>query len=93
MTMNEIEQKIDKLVAAGYVQVSRKYRRLARPTEEEKNVYFSKDFVELSQEEFSVYQKKIGNTGWVPTGEQCPDCLTLGHNHRKDCSYRKRKYE
>lgn len=87
--MDEKELRVDMLIAAGYQQVSRKYRRLARSTEKESNRFFSEDFVELSKEEFSIFQKKMGNTGWVPKGEQCPECLTLGHNHRKDCPNRK----
>ena len=77
------------LIADGYRQVSRKYRRLARPTEKDKNPHFSTDFVELTAEEFSLYQKLEGKSGWLPSQTPCPECLTLGHNHRKDCSFRK----
>lgn len=80
---------IDDLIAAGYRQVSRKYRRLARPTEKESNPHLSEDFIELSPNKFSEYQKRIGNTGWLPKQEPCPECETLGNIHRIDCSYRK----
>ena len=87
--VNSEDINIDELIAAGYTQVSRKYRKLARPTEKEKNPYFSEDFVELSPEQFAEFQKKTGKSGWLPSQLPCPECETLGHHHRKDCSYRK----
>ena len=83
------ELDIDKLISAGYKQVSRKYRKLARPTAKEPNQFFSDDFIILTKKEFSIYQKKIGNTGWTPTDVKCDECLSLGHNHSKYCSKKK----
>lgn len=43
--------------------------------------------IELTQEEFDEFREKTtGKKPWSPIGkEQCPDCLSLGHMHRRDC--------
>lgn len=45
--------------------------------------------IELTKAEFEEFREKTtGKKPWSPEGkEQCPDCLSLGHMHRRDCSF------